>query len=120
CGAWLLGGSVLPILFTHKYDAAVPLFFLTTFEIPLAVVPVDALLRAAGDTRFLFGFNAVRVGLTAAGVLVGIHFWGLRGAIVGSLCSEAIARLVMLARGRRFLLPKGGRLSAMLDGASLF
>ncbi|HEY7956472.1 MAG TPA: oligosaccharide flippase family protein [Polyangia bacterium] len=120
CGAWLLGGDVLPLLFTHKYDAAVPLFFLTTFEIPLAVVPVDALLRAAGDTRFLFGFNAVRVAMTAAGVLSGIHFWGLRGAIVGSLVSEALARLVMLARGRRFLLPRGGKLSAMLDGAALF
>lgn len=103
CGAWLLGPRLLPILFTHKYDASVPLFMLATLEIPIWIVPVDALLRAAGDTRFLFAFNAARVVGTAISVLAGMHWFGLAGAIGGTIFSETVARLAMLLRGRRFL-----------------
>jgi O-antigen/teichoic acid export membrane protein len=103
CGAWLLGPTVLPLLFTHKYEGAVGLFLLTTLEIPLWILPLDALLRAAGDTRFLFAFNGVRVVVTTACVLGGIHLGGLPGAIVGGFTSESLARVVMLWRGRRFL-----------------
>ena len=101
--AWLFGPTILPLLFTHKYDASVPLFLLTTIEIPLWILPLDALFRAAGHTRFLFGFYFVRLILTGALVIFGIHAFGLPGAIVGGIISEAVARVVMLARGRRFL-----------------
>ena len=40
--------TLLPLLFTHKYDGSVPLFMLATLEIPLWILPLDALLRAAG------------------------------------------------------------------------
>jgi O-antigen/teichoic acid export membrane protein len=103
CGAWLLGPTVLPMLFTHKYAGAVPLFVLATIEMPLWILPVDALLRAAGDTRFLFAFNAVRIVMTTALVFTGIHLGGLGGAIVGGIVSESVARVVMIGRGRRFL-----------------
>lgn len=114
--AWLFGATVLPILFTHKYDGSVPLFMLVTFEIPLWVLPLDALLRAAGDTRFLFRFNALRIVFTGALVIGGIKLFGLSGAIVGGIASETLARLLMLARGRRFLnVPMAG----MIDYGSL-
>jgi O-antigen/teichoic acid export membrane protein len=106
CGAWLLGPAILPLLFTHKYTGAVPLFLLATFEIPLWILPVDALLRAAGDTRFLFAFNAARVFITAGLVLAGIRLLGLPGALAGSIASEALARAAMLMRGRRLLGPR--------------
>jgi O-antigen/teichoic acid export membrane protein len=101
--AWLFGPTMLPLLFTHKYEASVPLFLLATAEIPLWILPLDALLRAAGDTRFLFVFNGVRIGVTAALVLGGIHFFGLPGAIAGGVASEAVARVGLLWRGRRHL-----------------
>jgi O-antigen/teichoic acid export membrane protein len=115
-GAWLFGPTVLPLIFTAKYAGAVPLFMLATLEIPLWILPCDALLRSAGDTRFLFAFNAVRVGLTAMCVLGGIHFGGLGGAIVGGLASEALSRALMLARGRRHL---GVGLLQTIDGPVL-
>jgi len=87
--AWLFGPTVLPLLFTHKYEGSVPLFLLATVEIPLWVLPIDALLRAAGDTRFLFAFNGARIAVTAALVLGGIHAFGLPGAIGGGILSEA-------------------------------
>jgi O-antigen/teichoic acid export membrane protein len=115
-GAWLFGPTVLPLIFTQKYAGAVPLFLLATLEIPLWILPCDALLRAAGDTRFLFAFNAARVGITAACVVGGIHFGGLAGAIAGGLVSEGLARALMLYRGRRHL---GVELSQILDTAAL-
>lgn len=103
CVSWLVGGTLLPLLFTTRYSAAVPLFVLTTFEIPIWIVPTDALLRTGNDNRFLFAFNVARVFITVGLVLLGMRWFGMGGAIVGGIASEAIARLVFLARGRHFL-----------------
>ena len=111
--AWLFGPTVLPLLFTHRYQSAVPLFLLTTLEIPIWILPVDALLRSAGDMRFLFGFNTLRIAVTVGLVLLGIHVAGLQGAILGGLTSETLARTAMLWRGRRFLGSPG--LPQLLD-----
>jgi O-antigen/teichoic acid export membrane protein len=115
-GAWLLGGITLPLLFTQRYQGAVPLFRIATLEILLAVLPVDALLRAAGETRFLFGFNFVRLIATVGCVLLGVHFFGLAGALAGGLISESAARAIMLLRGRRFF---GGPLRDLFDWPAL-
>ncbi|MDB4971265.1 MAG: putative Polysaccharide biosynthesis protein [Myxococcales bacterium] len=114
--AWLFGPTLLPLLFTHKYDGSVPLFLLATAEIPLWILPLDALLRAAGDTRFLFAFNGVRIALTGGLVIGGIHWFGLPGAIAGGILSEGLARVGMLARGKRFL---GVSAARMCDWAAL-
>ena len=102
-GAWLLGSTVVPLLFTNTYLAAVPLFLLATAEIPLWVLPVDAILRAEGETRFLLWFSAVRIVVAAVLVLGGIHFFGLAGAIGGSIATEAFSRACMITRGCRHL-----------------
>jgi O-antigen/teichoic acid export membrane protein len=101
--AWLFGPTLLPLLFTHRYDASVPLFMLASLEIPLWVLPLDALLRAAGATRFLFGFYATRVVVTGLLVIGGIKLLGLPGAVAGGVASEALARAGMLWRARAFL-----------------
>ena len=116
CGAWLLGPTVLPLLFTHKYAGAVPLFMLATVEIPLWILPCDALLRAAGDTRFLFAFYGARVGISAGCVLGGIWLFGLPGALGGAIVSEALSRACLMLRGRRFL---GVAFGELLDWPSL-
>jgi O-antigen/teichoic acid export membrane protein len=114
--AFLFGPTLLPLLFTHKFAAAVPLFLLATLEIPLWILPCDALLRAAGDTRFLFWFNGARVVVTGSCVIGGIHVAGLPGAICGGIVSEALARAGMLWRGRRFL---GVPMAELLDWPTL-
>jgi O-antigen/teichoic acid export membrane protein len=116
CGAWLLGPITLPLLFTSKYQGAVPLFMLATLEILLAALPVDALLRAAGETRYLFALNFFRLFVTVACVLVGVKLFGLMGALAGGLVSETAARAIMLARGRRFF---GGPLRDLFDWTGL-
>jgi O-antigen/teichoic acid export membrane protein len=101
--SWLLGGQLLPLLFTHRYDASVPLFFLATLELPLWVFPADVILRARGDIRFMFAWNGVRAVITAGLVLAGLHTFGLAGAIGGVLVADGLSRVVMLRRARRTL-----------------
>ena len=102
--AWLFGPTVLPLLFTHRYAGSVPLFMLATVEIPLWILPLDALLRAAGDTRFLFAVQRRahrrhrRLWCSAASTASACP-----GAIAGGIVSETLARVGMMARGRRFL-----------------
>jgi O-antigen/teichoic acid export membrane protein len=113
--AFLFGGAILPLLFTQRYAGSVPLFLITSLEIPLWVVPVDALLRAAGRTRFLFVWYGARVAITAALVLAGMRTWGIAGAIGGGVASEAISRVAMAAAGRSLLgVPLGRTLDPAL------
>lgn len=112
--AWLFGGTVLPMLFTTKFAGSVPLFMVATCEIPLWVLPVDALLRAAGRTRFLFGWCALRLAVTAVTVLGGMYLAGLAGALAGHVVSEAVSRVVMTQAGCRLL---GARLDQALHPA---
>ncbi len=126
--AWLLGPTLLPLLFTHKYAGAVPLFLLATVEIPLWALPADGVLKACNATRFLFGWFAVRVALTAGAVLGGLAVAGLAGAIAGGITVEAASRAVMLWRAcpalgvplRRCLdWPALGRIAAASAAAAL-
>jgi O-antigen/teichoic acid export membrane protein len=116
CGAWLLGPILVPLLFTQKYAGAVPLFVLATLEMPIWILPCDALLRAAGETRFFFFFNAARLPVSAAIIIAGIHFFGLPGAILAGVVSESAGRVVLALRGRRFLQ---ARARELLDWSGL-
>ena len=102
-GSWLVGPILLPMLFTADYAPAVPLFMLATAEIPLWIFPCDAVLRASGDTRFLFRFNAVRLLVTAVLVLAGIRLLGIQGAIGAAIVAESLGCAVLLSRARRYL-----------------
>ena len=102
-GAWLVGPTLLPMLFTAAYAPAVPLFMLATAEIPLWIFPCDAVLRASGDTRFLFRFNAIRLLVTAMLVVTGIRLFGIQGAIGAGIVSELLSCAALLTRARRCL-----------------
>jgi O-antigen/teichoic acid export membrane protein len=100
---WAVGSALLPALFTRKYQASVPIFAMMTLEVPVAVLALDAVMRAAAETRFLLWINATRVVLTLALVVAGIATLGLPGAAAGAVASELVGRLLMLGRARRFL-----------------
>ena len=100
---WAIGGVLVPTLFSQKYAGSVPIFWVITLEIPIGVLALDAVMRAAAETRFLFRVNAFRVGLTFGLVALGVYVGGLPGAAVGTVTSELVGRLLMLGRARRFL-----------------
>ena len=102
-GALLLGPRVLVLLFTTRYADAAPLFLIASLEIPLWVLPLDAVLRASGERRALVGVGLVRVALTALFVFGGLRALGLAGAIGGAVVAEGVARALLLARAARRL-----------------
>ena len=100
-GLCAVGSLFIPALFTHRYDESVPIFQLAVLAIPFAALPLDAMLRSLGQTKYIFRNSAVKLGLTIPGVLIGMKFFGMVGAIGAHAAVEAALRLVMLFRVRR-------------------
>jgi O-antigen/teichoic acid export membrane protein len=93
----------VPALFTHTYDASIPIFRVAILLTPLSALPLDGVLRALGHTRYLFRIFFVRLAVTVPVVLIGLHLFGMIGAIAAHALAEASVRIVMLERTRREL-----------------
>jgi len=93
----------VPALFTHTYDASVPIFRVAILGTPFAALPLDGVLRALGRTRLLFRIFFWRLLLTVAAVLLGLKLFGMIGAITGHALAESCVRVAMLDRTRREL-----------------
>jgi len=100
-GLVAVGSLFIPALFTHRYDESVPIFRLAVLTIPFAALPLDAMLRSLGQTKYIFRNSAVKLGLTVPGVLIGMKFFGMVGAIAAHAGIEALLRTAMLFRVRR-------------------
>ncbi|HEY5676874.1 MAG TPA: oligosaccharide flippase family protein [Myxococcales bacterium] len=106
----------VPALFTHLYDDSVPIFRVAILITPFAALPLDGVLRAMGQTRYMFRIFVVRLLVTVPAVLLGLHFFGMIGAIAGHALAESAMRLVMLERVREEL---GARWSELLPWRQL-
>jgi O-antigen/teichoic acid export membrane protein len=104
CAGLCAAGSLfIPALFTHRYDASVPIFRLALLTIPFASLPLDGTLRALGETRYLLHNSAAKLLVTAPAVLLGLYLFGPIGAISAHCAVEAMFRGAMLLRARRVL-----------------
>jgi O-antigen/teichoic acid export membrane protein len=93
----------IPALFTHQYDASIPIFRVAVLSALLAALPLEATLRALGQTRYMFNIFFWRLLATAAFVLSGLHFFGMLGAIGGHMLAEGVVRTAMLDHIRKKL-----------------
>ncbi|TMA31156.1 MAG: lipopolysaccharide biosynthesis protein [Deltaproteobacteria bacterium] len=93
----------IPALFTHTYDASVPIFRIAILMTPFASLPLDGTLRAVGQTKYLFRIFFWRLLVTVPVVLVGMHAFGMIGAITGHALAESVMRVAMLDKARRML-----------------
>jgi O-antigen/teichoic acid export membrane protein len=93
----------VPALFTHTYDASIPIFQVAILTTPFAALPLDGVLRALGQTRYLFRVFFWRLVICVPAVLFGLHQFGMIGAITGHAAAESVIRVVMLERTRREL-----------------
>jgi O-antigen/teichoic acid export membrane protein len=78
-------------------------FAVSTLTIGLAALMTDGVLRAYAQTRFLVLLNAVRLGLVAALVVPCIAVLGLPGAMLATVVTTAVAKVLALARIKRLL-----------------
>lgn len=97
------GALFIPALFTHQYDASVPIYRVAVLAVPLSALPLDGMLRSLDQTRYLFRIFCWKLALTVPAVLVGLHAGGMVGAIAGHVLAESFIRAAMLDRVRREL-----------------
>ncbi len=93
----------VPALFTHTYDPSIPIFQVAILITPLSALPLDGVLRATGQTRYLFRIFICRLLVTIPSVLIGLKLFGMIGSIAGYAAAESVMRVVMLDRVRREL-----------------
>ena len=93
----------VPALFTHLYDASIPIFRVAILITPLAALPLEGVLRALGRTKYIFRIFFVKLIVTLPIVLLGLRLFGMIGAIGGHTLAETAIRIAMLARVRREL-----------------
>ncbi|MFL5311883.1 MAG: lipopolysaccharide biosynthesis protein [Myxococcales bacterium] len=108
---YVCGPTLLTFLFTDRYRESVPIFRLAILAIPLAALPLDGVMRARAQNRFVLSVSVVKLALTVPLVVAGFHVYGLRGAMGGWVAAEAATRGILLLRagqllgGMRYLLP---------------
>ena len=93
--------TVVSFLFTERYMGAVPLMRLSLVALALAALPLDGVLRAHAQRRFMLTSSAAKLGLTVPAVLLGLRVAGPAGALGGWLAVEWGVRLAQLVRAGR-------------------
>jgi O-antigen/teichoic acid export membrane protein len=90
--------ALVAVVFSPVYLAAVPLFRLAVVPILLAALPLDGVMRARAQDRFVLALSAAKLAATVPLVLAGLRLGGPLGAFAGWVAAEALARGAMLLR----------------------
>ncbi len=90
--------ALIELLFSPVYLAAVPIFRVGAFSVLLAALPLDGVMRARAQNRFMLLLSAGKLAVTAVLVLGGLAWLGPIGALGGWIAAEGLARAAMLKR----------------------
>jgi hypothetical protein len=92
---------LIELLFSPRYVGAVPIFRVGVLLTLMAALPLDGVMRARAQNRYMLAVSAAKLGMTVPLVLVGLRAFGPIGALVGWLAAEAATRALMLLRTAR-------------------
>ena len=92
----VLARPIIVVLFTVQYRESAPLFAIMVLTFIFNGVFQDALLRAFSAMKAYAAFNVLRAGLGLVLGLLGVKFWGLKGAAVSIVFSLAIVNILQL------------------------
>ncbi|MCA8831888.1 polysaccharide biosynthesis C-terminal domain-containing protein [Hymenobacter sp. BT728] len=99
----LFRGELFGVVFTHRYDAAVPLFLLSSLVIPLRAYNFTALLQHKGQGRIITT-GAVLDLLVALVLMYPLYHWlGLRGVALAFVISTWLQAGYYLGHTARLL-----------------
>lgn len=90
--------AFLGFVFTDRYLGAVPIFRIGLSSVPLAALPLDGVMRARAQNRFMLALSIAKLAATVPLVLGGLALLGPAGAIAGWIAAEAASRAAQLAR----------------------
>ena len=100
---FLTAPELIGFLFTDRYLAAVPIFRLALISIPMAALPLDGVMRARAQNRFMFRISVLKLALTVPLAWAGLRLFGPIGALGGWICAEESCRMLLLRHtGRLF------------------
>jgi O-antigen/teichoic acid export membrane protein len=89
--------QLIEFVFSPVYREAVPIFRLSAFTALLASLPMDGVMRARAQNRFMLVLSGAKLAATVPFVLGGFALLGPIGALAGWQAAEALARVAMLA-----------------------
>jgi O-antigen/teichoic acid export membrane protein len=98
---FIVAPTLIQFLFTSRYISAVPLFRLAIVSIPMAALPLDGVMRARAQNKFVFHVSALKLGLTVPMVWMGLHQFGPIGALGGWILAEESCRMILLKRAAK-------------------
>ncbi len=103
------GPEVITFLFSPRYAEAGSIFRLAVVSVALAALPLDGVMRARAQNRFMLVLSGAKLALTVALVTGGLRLLGPKGALLGWIAAETVARAAMLVRtARLFEVPLRG------------
>jgi len=94
----LTAPTLIRFLFTDRYLEAVPIFRLALISIPMAALPLDGVMRARAQNRFMLRISVLKLLLTVPLVWAGLRLFGPIGALGGWICAEETCRMILLHR----------------------
>jgi O-antigen/teichoic acid export membrane protein len=95
--------ALVLFLFTERYLDAVPIMRVSVLSIALYALPLDGVMRARADRRFMLASSAAKLALTIPLVLAGLHLHGMVGAMAGFVAADAFVRAFQLRRAGQLL-----------------
>ncbi|MDR0965341.1 MAG: oligosaccharide flippase family protein [Myxococcales bacterium] len=98
---FLCARQLLTFVFTEQYEGATPIFRLSLITILASSLPLDGVMRARAQNRFLLALSIAKLAATVPLVLLCLRLLGPIGALLGFLVVELFGRFVMLARSAR-------------------
>jgi O-antigen/teichoic acid export membrane protein len=90
-------------MFGQKFLGAVPIFRVSVIAVALASLPMDGVLRARNETRYLFVTYLTKAIVTVPLVWFGVLRFGMMGGIGAWAAAELVGKAMLLARVPRAL-----------------
>ncbi|HEX8909776.1 MAG TPA: lipopolysaccharide biosynthesis protein [Anaeromyxobacteraceae bacterium] len=99
--------AFITTLFGPRFSQAAPLFRICLFVMPLGIWPLDATLRARGETQHILVTYLVKAAVSIPVVWLSVERFGLLGAAVSYVLSEVFGRALLAWRVPRALSAPG-------------
>ncbi len=98
---FIVAPTLISFLFTDRYLESVPIFRLAMVSIPMAALPLDGVMRARAQNRFVLRVSVIKLALTVPLVWFGLKQFGPIGALGGWICAEESCRMILLWRASK-------------------
>ena len=95
--------ELIPVLFTARYAASVPIFMIWSLIILIVPLQADGVLGVYADTRFLAALYGIQLLLNAGLVFVLMRPFGLLGAVMATGLAMGCGKSLLLVRAKRLM-----------------